>query len=135
MKKRNVSLKRYYQQIKSCLSCPGRQKRKIMQNIRCAVEAFLTDTPDADMAAVIQRFGTPEQIAGSCIDEMGTGELRKELNIRKKIVTVIATAAVAALLIWCVAVVIASIREWVIPSGYYEVIVNEGPSYTIDEGE
>lgn len=120
------SLKQYYRQISRHLSCPAGRKQQIMENIRSGVNDFLLEKPDADMAAIMQHFGTPEQIAESYLSEMDLKELKKTLNIRKRTFTVVLIAVLTALAMWAIAVVIASIDAHIQAGGYGEFIVNEG---------
>ena len=62
-----------------------------------SVRDFVTENPHADYAAITQRFGTPQQIAASYIEEMSTPELTQQLRIKKRI---IGATALVLVLIW-----------------------------------
>lgn len=47
-----------------------------------------------------QRFGKPQQIAASCIEEMSTPELTQQLRIKKKILYIIGATALIIILLW-----------------------------------
>lgn len=126
MRINGFQLKRYYWQISRRLSCPVGRKRQIMGNIRSGVNDFLLEEPDADMAAVMEHFGTPEQIVESYLSEMDPKELQKSLNVRKRIFTVVLIAVLAALAMWAIVMIDAAIDAQNSVGGYYEVIVNEG---------
>ena len=96
MRTNGFQLRRYYWQISRRISCPACRKRQIMENIRSGVNDFLQENPDADIAAIMQHFGTPEQIAGSYLSEMDPKELQKSLNVRKRIITLVLIAVLAA---------------------------------------
>lgn len=65
-----------------------------------SVRDFVTENPHADYAAITQRFGTPQQIAASYIEEMSTPELTQQLRIKKRIVYIIGATALVLVLIW-----------------------------------
>ena len=74
---------------------PGnrRQKKQILSRVEASVRDFVTENPNVDYAAIEQRFGTPPQIAASCIEEMDAQELTLQLRIRKTIVRIVAVTA------------------------------------------
>ena len=129
MKIKNI--KQYYRQISRHLSCANRRKKQIIEDIRSGVESFLEENPEADISAVIERFGTPEQITEGYLNEMDTGEMRKCLNTQKRVLGVLITVAAAALAIWLIAVIIASVHEWGTSASYIVV----GEINVLEDGE
>lgn len=88
-----------------------------------SVRDFVTENPNADYAAIEQRFGTPQQIAASCIEEMDAQELTLQLRIRKTIVRIVAATALVLVLLWAGVVLTALIRHIKDMDGY--LIVGE----------
>ena len=129
MKIKNI--KQYYRQISRHLSCANRRKKQIIEDIRSGVESFLEENPEADISVVIERFGTPEQITEGYLNEMDTGEMRKCLNTHKRVLGVLITVAAAALAIWLIAVIIASVHEWGTSASYIVV----GEINVLEDGE
>lgn len=125
------SIKQYYRQISRHLSCANRRKKQIIEDIRSGVESFLEENPEADISVVIERFGTPEQITEGYLNEMDTGEMRKCLNTQKRVLGVLITVAAAALAIWLIAVIIASVHEWGTSASYIVV----GEINVLEDGE
>ena len=123
MKRRKFLLNRYYRQIRRQLSCTPERKRRIIEDIRSGVESFLEENPDADMAAVTARFGTPEQITEGYLNEMDTKEIQKQLRVRGKVIRAVAVAVVAALLMWGTAIVIALVNEFI--TADYHIVAEE----------
>ena len=93
-------LKKYYRQIKRWLPCGGKTKKRLMENIQSTVKEYLANNPEADFSAVQARFGTPQQIAASFIDEMDTAELLGKIRIRRRITSIITASVLLALLFW-----------------------------------
>lgn len=104
MERLNKDARRYLREIRGWLPCTGRMKRNVMNEIRGTVQDFLDEDPNADYAAITARFGTPEQIAGTYVDEAETGKLLHDLRIRRKIVKIAIVAAASLLFIWLGAV-------------------------------
>ena len=86
-----------------------------------SVQDFVIENPNADYAAIEQRFGTPQQIAASCIEEMDAQELTLQLRIRKTIVRIVAATALMLVLVWAGAVLTALIRHINNMNGYLVV--------------
>lgn len=96
-----------------------------------SVRDFVTENPNADYAAIEQRFGTPQQIAASCIEEMDAQESTLQLRIRKTIVRIVAATALVLVLLWAGVVVTALIRHVKAMNGYLIV----GEAEVIDRTE
>lgn len=121
-------LKAYYRDIQKALPCSVCQRRKLMQDIRCAVSGYLEEHPEADIETVTAHFGTPQQIAETYLMEMPPQKLRQQLKVKKWIVGIIAAAAACALLIWGIAVGIALVNEFNAADSYIEtspVVIEE----------
>ena len=69
---------------------------KIKENI----DQFLEEYPDADYDVIVQRFGTPQQIAASYLEEMDPQEVLYRLNTRKRIAGIV-TAGVVLFVALC----------------------------------
>lgn len=96
----NVHLLRYLWEVREELPGNRRQKKQILSRVEASVRDFVTENPHADYAAITQRFGTPQQIAASYIEEMSTPELTQQLRIKKRIVYIIGATALVLVLIW-----------------------------------
>lgn len=83
------------------------------------VRDFVSNHPNADYAAITARFGTPQQIAESSLENMETAELAQELRIRKKIVKIIAIAALSLVLLWAFGVGVAIVDSIIASGGTY----------------
>lgn len=119
----NVHLLRYLWKVRGELPGNRRQKKQILSRVESSVRDFVTENPHADYAAITQRFGTPQQIAASCIEEMDAQELTLQLRIRKTIVRIVAATALVLVLLWAGVVVTALIRHIKDMDGY--LIVGE----------
>ena len=75
MRKGNRTARRYLREAKSWLPCSGKQKRDILARIENVVNDYVDQNPDADYSEIMNRFGTPRQIAAAYVDDMDTEEL------------------------------------------------------------
>lgn len=116
---RNIALKRYYRSIRNHLPSSHKLKAKVLAEIECNINAYLLENPSADLASIEARFGAPEQIATSYVDELGTPELLKKLAIRKRIFTIIISTAVIILIVWAAAIGWAIIKEYNYSNGTF----------------
>lgn len=100
MNSSDKQLRKYYHGVKKWLPGSGNQKKRVVDQIRNAVSLFMAEHPEADYTAIECHFGTPQEIAASYVVEMESKELLSDLQIRKKIVGVIAVFAMAIAVLW-----------------------------------
>lgn len=84
-----------------------------------SVRDFVTRNPYADYDAIVTRFGTPQQITASYLEDMDTQELAQHLKIRKKIITIVGAAALAIVLLWACVVSFALVEHFGRTNGYF----------------
>lgn len=100
MEKLNKEARRYLREIRSWMPCAGKMKREVLEEIRGNLLDFLSEDPDAEYPALVARFGTPQQIASTYVDEAETGELLQTLRIRRKVVKVVCITCAAVIVLW-----------------------------------
>ena len=96
----NVHLLRYLWEVREELPGNRRQKKQILSRVESSVRDFVIENPHVDYATITQRFGTPQQIAASYIEEMSTPELTQQLRIRKTIVRIVRWRLFCCGLVW-----------------------------------
>ena len=128
MKKGNIAAWRYLWKVRGWLPCSGKLKREIMARIKTVLNDYLNDHPDADFAELSHRFGTPQQIAASYIEEMNVQDLLKQLRIR---IYIVVATALTLVLLWAGVVITALIRHVKEMNGYLIV----GEAEVIDRWE
>lgn len=130
-REQNWYIRRYVRAVSTFLPCSGKRKKPWLADLRAQAESYVAEGGDA--AALEQRFGTPQQMAFTYVDEMPTADLLAELHIRRRLVAVTAITLAAALaiyiavLVWQVYLVHDSLNGW--SETYiveYENIVTEG---------
>ena len=131
MKKGNIAAWRYLWKVGGWLPCSGKLKREIMARIKTVLDDYLNDHPDADSAELSHRFGTPQQIAASYIEEMNVQDLLKQLRIRRKIICIVVATALTFVSLWAGVVITALIRHVKAMDGYLIV----GEAEVIDRWE
>lgn len=75
-------IRRYVRAVSGFLPCSGKRKKPWLAALRAQAESYVAEGGDA--AALEQRFGTPQQMAFSYVDEMPTADLLAELHIRRR---------------------------------------------------
>lgn len=130
-REQNWYIRRYVRAVSTFLPCSGKRKKPWLADLRAQAESYVAEGGDA--AALEQRFGTPQQMAFSYVDEMPTADLLAELHIRRRLVAVTAITLAAALavyiavLVWQAYLVYDRFNGWT--ETYiveYENIVTEG---------
>lgn len=116
---RNKAARQFLREVKALLPDTGKQKKPIANRISTTVEELLTENPNAGYDEIVSRLGSPNQIAASCLEEMEAPELMKKLRVRKKVVCIVAAAAVAVVLLWAgvVSVAVATLSNGA--NGYF----------------
>lgn len=115
-REQNWYIRRYVRAVSTFLPCSGKRKKPWLADLRAQAESYVAEGGDA--AALEQRFGTPQQMAFSYVDEMPTADLLAELHIRRRLVTVTAIALAAALavyiavLVWQAYLIHDSLNGW-----------------------
>ena len=102
MKKIKWQLYRYYRQVRSWLPCGWRTKNRMIRELSQSIRDFMEQNPQADMDAIKERFGTPQQIASAFVDTTDTGTLLKSLRIRRWAVSAILVVITTALVMLAV---------------------------------
>ena len=124
---RNKAARQYLREVKALLPGAGMQKKAILSRIGGTVEEYLAENPDAAYEAIVSRLGSPNQIGASCLEEMDTAEVMRKLHSKKRIVCIVAAAAVAVVLLWAGVVAMSFAKHVSYAEGYYgeEIIVEE----------
>lgn len=97
-----------------------------------SVRDYASENPGVSCQEIRARFGTPQQIAESCIAEMEASELREELKIGWRVKNIILTGVTLAVLIWFGFVVMTYYDVLSYKNGYatIEIDVIEETEYT-----
>lgn len=99
------------------------------------VRDYASEHPYADYRAIVKRFGSPERIAESCVTEMETEELLRELQIRKKILWVTLIAVVVTATVWSAFTAAAYLDHFADKRGYATIEVIEVERTITDGGK
>lgn len=93
-RKQSWYIEKYVRAVSGFLPCSGKTKKPWLDAIRAQAEDYIAQ--GGDPAALAERFGTPQQVAAAYVDEMPTAEL----HIRRRVVTTVVLAVVAALAVY-----------------------------------
>jgi len=111
--------------------CPQALKKKIKAELEDNLYSFREENPDADMAAVIKRFGTPEDYAAGFAQAMSPEEQVKAMSKAaavRKVAIVTAVAIVAMLALSLIITLIDAHKDY---GGYG--VMSEVSEYTISD--
>ena len=125
MKKIDSGLRRYYREIKSWLPCRGAVSRAIMEQMKYNVETYLEQNPNAGTEQLRAYFGAPRDIACSYVEHTDTLEILSALQIRRRIVAVVAGVMAVMLLLWGIFIGYAFVgHKEHIPATYTEELID-----------
>lgn len=118
-------LKRYCKKIRALLPCSRKQKQEIMAQLEANIRAYMAEHPETDIAQTMEHFGSPEAVAGAYVENAGTAEILRALQVRRRIVAAVVGILLAALLLWAVAVTVSLVALRQEGVGYNEVSFSE----------
>ena len=95
----NKELKKYYRDISKALS-GSKEKKAIITQIKSSVNHYLEENQDATISDVVNRIGSPQQIADEYIDNQSNDEIAAKIKVGKRILIAVCVVLVAALLIY-----------------------------------
>ena len=84
--------------------------------MEACVRDFASNHPGAGLDDITARFGTPQQIAESSLENMDVTELVQEIRVRRKILRIVAITALSVVILWAICVGVA-IADAMIDSG------------------
>lgn len=116
----NSAAKRYLRELRKSLPCGRKERKRVLEGIRQSIENNeATDGPDT-YEALVSRYGSPDEIASAYFSEKSTGELVRELRIGNRVLAILLSAVVIALLL--------RLGWWVIT---YRSLMSEAPGYIV----
>lgn len=132
-REQNWYIRRYVRAVSTFLPCSGKRKKPWLADLRAQAESYVAEGGDA--AALEQRFGTPQQMAFSYVDEMPTADLLAELHIRRRLVAVTAITLAAALAVYVAVLVWQAYLIHDSLNGWSETYVVEYENIVTEEAE
>lgn len=106
-----------------------------MERMEESVWDYVNEHPNADYSAIVIRFGTPQQIAASCVAEMDEPELTKQLRARREIVGIVGVTALTVVLLWAGVVLTALAKHSGDVNGYFVERIVEVERVTSEGGK
>lgn len=97
---RAIPVRRYLWEVYRELPGSRKQRKQIISRVEQSVWDYASENPRISYREIKARFGSPQQIAESCIAEMETAEIREELKFGWKVTNIILAGVTLAVLIW-----------------------------------
>lgn len=118
---------RYLWQISSALPVSVKQKWKVMSRMGTCVRDYVTENTSVDEQTIVLKFGDPQQIAATYVNEMDTEEILQHLQYRTIIIKIVVVISVIILAVWLGVVSTASMRHFNSMNGYHveEIVESE----------
>lgn len=125
----NSDLRRYCREVRGWLPCTRKAKQKIIEKINNVISS---NEEELSYGQIVERYGTPQQIASAYVDEMGTMELLDDLRIKRKIIRVVCASCIIALMMWVGCIAAALVNDYHADNGYMEVVIIPGERKPVD---
>lgn len=123
----NRAARQYLQQMKREIPCSHSLKAVFLRQLEGEVFLYCEEHQDADVAALTQRFGTPEDVANDFLAELGTSSAAKAAHNRQRVLFLLILVAVTVLVLTAAVGICAAYRQQKVLDGYYvESITYEG---------
>lgn len=128
---KELQIRRYLWDVSRELPGNRKQKKKILSRVENSVREFASEQPNADYAAIVKWFGSPEKIAESYVAEMDTREVITGLRFGEKVFHITAASALIIVILWLCVITLAMKDHKNYADGYYtdEITVIEDRSY------
>ena len=98
----NRAARKYLRKVRALLPCSRRMKDEITAPLRRSMAEYLSEQQGATAAELQARFGTPEVIAASCLEDVDTTELLRRLLLRRRVFVIVFIAVLLFLMSWFV---------------------------------
>ncbi len=98
----NRSARKYLRKVRALLPCSRKMKDEITAPLRRSMAEYLSEQQGATAAELQARFGTPEVIAASCLEDVDTTEVLRRLLLRRRVFVIVFIAVLLFLMSWVV---------------------------------
>lgn len=98
----NRSARKYLRKVRALLPCSRKMKDEITTPLRRSMAEYLSEQQGATAAELQARFGTPEVIAASCLEDVDTTEVLRRLLLRRRVFVIVFIAVLLFLMSWVV---------------------------------
>lgn len=98
----NRSARKYLRKVRTLLPCSRKMKDEITAPLRRSMAEYLSEQQGATAAELQARFGTPEVIAASCLEDVDTTEVLRRLLLRRRVFVIVFIAVLLFLMSWVV---------------------------------
>ena len=120
----NKELKKYYRDIGKALS-GSKERKAIITQIKSSVNNYLEENQDATISDVVNRIGSPQQIADEYIDNQSNDEIAAKIKVGKRILIIAISSLVLALVIYIAFVIASFVYDMRTTDTYSETVISE----------
>jgi len=96
----NKSAREYLRTVRGLLPCSRKVKDEITAPLRRSVAEFLCEQENASTEDLRRRFGAPEVIAASCLEDADTTEILRRLRFKRRVLTIVISTVIVILTSW-----------------------------------
>lgn len=123
------NIEKYMRAVESYLVCSGKQKEKVLSEIKNSIYVYAEENGIADIKEVYEHFGTPEEIASQHLSAIDPKKIKKAVSI-KRVFTVAMAIIVSMVVVMIIIELIDSHKD---THGMFEETLIVGEAYTLEE--
>lgn len=86
--------------VRKSVPIRGKERKQLLERLRMELAAFEEEYPGCDYEQIVERFGTPEQIAEDFLAELDHNSVAHALQVRQRIVKILVATALVGVLMW-----------------------------------
>ena len=117
-------LKKYIRKISHCLPCSGEEKKQVIAHFQEDVLDYMVQNPNSTFSDLQAQFGTANEIAKLYVSDQESSVLLKKMQLRRKVLGILAGVMAAFLLMWFAIVAIDAYGTQKTNNGYLVVTCN-----------
>lgn len=89
--KTEKAIRQYLRSVKREVNCSPARKAKVLEQLETDILLYAEEHELSDISEIVRRFGSPEEIAKSFMEELDMKEATHSLKSNRKIIAIILT--------------------------------------------
>lgn len=124
MTQSEMARRKYYKLVRRSFPSFGQEQKKVLRLVDQMLGECANETPNLSYEQMVERFGKPEKIADTYIEQKNSEEIISALRVRKRVLTVIISGVIVIIMIWLGYLVFCLHEVNKVANGYFVV---DGP--------
>ena len=114
-------IKHYFREIRLLIPVSSKGVKKFLQDFRSSVEEYAENHPECSAEEIIERFGSPEDVAYEYVSSVDAKEICRRITMSRYIKRVVGVIVIAS-------VIVSGYRVWILHDAHQKAL-DEMPAY------